>query len=147
LWPRLDARAENCIGAKCPQWERCFITEMRRRGAESDVVIVNHHLFFADLALKQAAEGAHDAGVLPEAGVVIFDEAHELEDVASSYFGISVSDLRVQDLLRDTERTVQQHKLGIAGAAGSGDPRLRALAIVFFRAAAGRRPLRVSKPR
>jgi ATP-dependent DNA helicase DinG len=111
LWPRLDARAENCIGTKCPQWERCFITEMRRRGTESDVVIVNHHLFFADLAVKQAAEGAHDAGVLPEASVVIFDEAHELEDVASSYFGISVGDLRVQDLLRDTERTVQQHKL------------------------------------
>ncbi len=111
LWPRLDARAENCSGTKCPQWERCFITEMRRRGAESDVVIVNHHLFFADLAVKQAADRAPDAGVLPEAGVVIFDEAHELEDVASSYFGISVSDLRVQDLLRDTERTVQQHRL------------------------------------
>ncbi len=111
LWPRLDARAENCSGAKCPQWERCFITEMRRRGAESDVVIVNHHLFFADLAVKQAADRAPDAGVLPETGVVIFDEAHELEDVASSYFGISVSDLRVQDLLRDIERTVQQHRL------------------------------------
>jgi ATP-dependent DNA helicase DinG len=111
LWPRLDARADNCSGTKCPQWERCFITEMRRRGAESDVVIVNHHLFFADLAVKQAADRAPDAGVLPEAGVVIFDEAHELEDVASSYFGISVSDLRVQDLLRDTERTVQQHRL------------------------------------
>ncbi len=112
LWPRLDARAENCSGTKCPQWERCFITEMRRRAAESDVVIVNHHLFFADLAVKQAADSAPDAGVLPEAGVVIFDEAHELEDVASSYFGISVSDLRLQDLLRDVERTVQQHKVG-----------------------------------
>jgi ATP-dependent DNA helicase DinG len=111
LWPRLDARAENCSGAKCPQWDRCFITEMRRRAAESDVVIVNHHLFFADLAVKQAADSAPDAGVLPDAGVVIFDEAHELEDVASSYFGISVSDLRVQDLLRDVERTVQQHKV------------------------------------
>ena len=79
--------------------------------------------------------------------MVIFDEAHELEDVASSYFGISVSDLRVQDLLRDVERTVQQHKAVIAGAAGGGDPRLRARATFLFRASAGRRPLRVSEPR
>ena len=133
LWPRLDARAENCIGTKCPQWERCFITEMRRRGAESDVVIVNHHLFFADLAVKQAAEGAPDAGVLPEAGVVIFDEAHELEDVASSYFGISVSDLRVQDLLRDTERTVQQHKLA-SPALLAATTRVHERAQLFFSA-------------
>jgi len=133
LWPRLDARAENCIGSKCPQWERCFITEMRRRAAESDVVIVNHHLFFADLAVKQAAESAPDAGVLPDAGVVIFDEAHELEDVASSYFGISVSDLRVQDLLRDLERTVQQYRLAspaLLAAAG----RLQERAQLFFSA-------------
>jgi ATP-dependent DNA helicase DinG len=131
LWPRLDARAENCIGSKCPQWDRCFITEMRRRGAESDVVIVNHHLFFADLAVKQAADRAPDAGVLPEAGVVIFDEAHELEDVASSYFGITVSDLRVQDLLRDIERMVQQHKLA-APALLAAATRVHERSQVFF---------------
>ena len=111
---------------------------MRRRAAESDVIIVNHHLFFADLAVKQAAEAAPDAGVLPEAGVVIFDEAHELEDVASSYFGISVSDLRVQDLLRDVERTVQQHKLTSPALGSSGDPGLRACATFLFRASVGR---------
>src|SRR5205814_10448601 len=61
----LDARAEACTGQKCPQWERCFITEMRRRAVESDVVIVNHHLFFADLAIKQLADAAPDAGILP----------------------------------------------------------------------------------
>jgi ATP-dependent DNA helicase DinG len=76
---------------------------MRRRAAESDVVIVNHHLFFADMAIRQQAGGAPDAGVLPEAGVVIFDEAHELEDVASSYFGISLSNLKFEDLARDVE--------------------------------------------
>jgi len=133
LWPRLDARAENCIGSKCQQWDRCFITEMRRRGAESDVVIVNHHLFFADLAVKQAAEHAPDAGVLPEAGVVIFDEAHELEDVASSYFGITVSDLRVQDLLRDVERMVQQHKLS-SPALSAAATRVQERAQLFFAA-------------
>ena len=67
LWPRIDARSEACTGQKCNQFERCFITEMHRRAAESDIIIVNHHLFFADMAIKQAADGAPDAGILPEA--------------------------------------------------------------------------------
>ena len=90
LWHKIDARSDACSGQKCPQFDRCFITEMRRRALESDLVIVNHHLFFADLAIKRAADGAPDVGVLPEAGIVIFDEAHELEDVAGTYFGVSV---------------------------------------------------------
>ena len=88
LWHKLDARADTCLGQKCKEYERCFITEMRRRAAESDIVIVNHHLFFADLAIKLEAENAPDAGVLPDTGVVIFDEAHELEEIAGNYFGI-----------------------------------------------------------
>ena len=111
LWPKLDARAEACLGQKCSSWERCFITEMHRRAMESDIVIVNHHLFFADLAIKQASEYAPDAGILPEVGAVIFDEAHELEDVAGSYFGISVSNLRVEDLIRDVEASLQRNHL------------------------------------
>ena len=103
LWSRLDARSEACLGSTCPDYQRCFITEMRRRAQESDLIIVNHHLFFADLAVKQEAEGAPDAGVLPEAAAVIFDEAHELESVASSYFGLSVSNLRFEELVRDLE--------------------------------------------
>ncbi|HEV2215778.1 MAG TPA: ATP-dependent DNA helicase, partial [Terracidiphilus sp.] len=103
LWHKLDARAEACLGTTCPDYRRCFITEMRRRALESDLIIVNHHLFFADLALKQEAAGAPDAGVLPEAAAVIFDEAHELEEVASNYFGLSVSNLRFDDLARDTD--------------------------------------------
>jgi ATP-dependent DNA helicase DinG len=103
LWSKLDARSEACLGQSCPDYGRCFITEMRRRAAESDVVIVNHHLFFADMVIRQQAGGAPDAGVLPEAGVVIFDEAHELEDVASSYFGISLSNVKFEELARDTE--------------------------------------------
>ena len=97
LWHKLDARSEACTGQKCSEFERCFITEMRRRGMESDIIIVNHHLFFADLAIKLQAEGAPDAGILPEAAAVIFDEAHELEDVAANYFGISVGNLRVDE--------------------------------------------------
>lgn len=103
LWHKLDARADACLGSTCPDYKRCFITEMRRRALESDVVIVNHHLFFADLALKQEAAGAADAGVLPEAAAVIFDEAHELEEVASNYFGLSVSNVRFEELARDTD--------------------------------------------
>ncbi len=109
LWQRLDARNDRCTGQKCPQWERCFITEMRRRAAESDIIIVNHHLFFADLALKN--EDAPDAGVLPEYSAVIFDEAHEVEDVATDFFGVSVSNLRFEELARDIEVTLQQKKV------------------------------------
>ena len=111
VWHKLDARAEACLGQKCKEWERCFITEMRRRAAESDIIIVNHHLFFADLAIKLEADGAPDAGVLPDAGAVIFDEAHELEEVAGNYFGISVSNQRMEELARDTEQLLQREKM------------------------------------
>jgi ATP-dependent DNA helicase DinG len=103
LWQKLDARTEACLGSTCPDYHRCFITEMRRKALESDIIIVNHHLFFADTAVKREAGGAPDAGILPEAAAVVFDEAHELEDVASSYFGLSVSNLRFEDLARDTD--------------------------------------------
>jgi len=103
LWHKLDARTEACLGQSCPDWERCFVTAMRRKALESDIVIVNHHLFFADLAIKQQAAGAQDAGILPEAAAVIFDEAHELEAVASNYFGIGLSTQRFDELTRDVE--------------------------------------------
>jgi len=131
LWYKLDARADACIGQKCSQWERCFITEMRRRAMESDIVIVNHHLFFADLAIKLQAEGAPDAGILPDAAAVIFDEAHELEDVAGNYFGISVSNLRVEELVRDVENSLQHNRMlspSLSGAVGS----LRERSQLFF---------------
>ena len=131
LWHKLDARAEGCIGQKCSQWERCFITEMRRRAMESDIIIVNHHLFFADLAIKLQAEGAPDAGILPEAAAVIFDEAHELEDVAGNYFGVSISNLRVEELAHDAEQALQHHQMlsaSLSGALGS----LRERAQLFF---------------
>ena len=111
LWHKLDARADTCLGQKCKEWEHCFITEMRRRAAGSDIIIVNHHLFFADLSIKLEADGASDAGVLPECGAVIFDEAHELEEVAGSFFGISVSNLRMDELTRDVEHLLQRERL------------------------------------
>jgi ATP-dependent DNA helicase DinG len=131
LWHKLDARADTCTGQKCSEFERCFITEMRRRAMESDIIIVNHHLFFADLAIKLQADGAPDAGILPDAAAVIFDEAHEVEDVAANYFGISVSNLRVEELARDVERSMQGNKMlspSVSGALSS----LRDRSQLFF---------------
>ncbi|GIU75334.1 MAG: ATP-dependent helicase [Bryobacteraceae bacterium] len=96
-WAKLDARAELCTGQRCPSFDRCFITLMHQRAQESDIIIVNHHLFFADIAVKDSEFGA----ILPEYSAVIFDEAHELEDVAGQYFGISISWNQVEDLRRD----------------------------------------------
>lgn len=100
FWPQIDARADTCLGQKCPDFDACFITRMRREAMESDIVIVNHHLFFADLALRGGDYGA----VLPDYSTVIFDEAHELEDVAASYFGTSVSNYRITDLIQDANK-------------------------------------------
>ena len=128
LWGKLDARTEACLGTTCPDWERCFVTAMRRKALESELIIVNHHLFFADLSIKQQAGGAPDAGILPEACAVIFDEAHELEEVASSYFGIGLSTARFEDLTRDTEtllRAKNATSSGIESALGTVRERAR----------------------
>src|SRR6202142_3903732 len=108
LWQRLDARRDACSGSKCPEFNSCFLTAMHQRAAEADLIIVNHHLFFADLALKQDDFGS----VLPEYGAVVFDEAHEIEDVASEYFGRQVSNYRFDELARDAERAVRATKVG-----------------------------------
>ncbi len=105
LWAKLDARSERCSGQKCLQFERCFITEMHRRAAASDIIIVNHHLFFADLAVRDAF-----GALLPDYDAVVFDEAHEIEDIAGQYFGMSISNLQVQYLVRDVAE-VSRRKL------------------------------------
>jgi ATP-dependent DNA helicase DinG len=111
LWQRLDARRDACSGQKCPEFGRCFLTAMHQRAAEADLIIVNHHLFFADLALKQDDFGS----VLPEYGAVVFDEAHEIEDVASEYFGRQISNYRFDELARDAEMAVRVTRTGGAG--------------------------------
>jgi len=131
LWQKLDARADACTGQKCSEWERCFITEMRRRATESDIIIVNHHLFFADLGIKQQAEYAPDAGILPDVGSVIFDEAHELEDVAGSYFGVSVGNARFDELCRDAEISLQRNHM-LSAALSGAIKSLRERAVFFF---------------
>jgi ATP-dependent DNA helicase DinG len=131
LWHKLDARSEVCLGQTCPNWEKCFITSMRRKALESDIVIVNHHLFFADLAIKQQAAGAPDAGILPEAAAVIFDEAHELEDIASQYFGIALSNARFEELARDTESLLRAKAVSTS-AIESATQSIRERSKLFF---------------
>src|SRR5258708_4100216 len=107
-WHKLDARRELCTGQKCQQFDRCFITAMHRRAHESDIIIVNHHLFFADLAVK---EGDY-AGIIPEYAVVVLDEAHEVEDVAGQYFGASISSYQFQELGRDVMNLAGRKQFG-----------------------------------
>jgi len=103
LWQRLDARRETCTGQKCPEFNRCFITWMHQRAHEANIIIVNHHLFFADLALRKDDFGS----ILPEYSAVVFDEAHEVEDVASEYFGRQISNYRFEELARDAEHALR----------------------------------------
>jgi ATP-dependent DNA helicase DinG len=133
LWHKLDARTEACLGQSCPDWERCFVTNMRRKALESDIIIVNHHLFFADLNIKQQAANAPDAGILPEAGAVIFDEAHELEEIASNYFGIGLSTQRFDELTRDIE-TLLKSKEAFSSTIVSASSTLKERAHRFFAA-------------
>jgi ATP-dependent DNA helicase DinG len=102
FWSDIAATAENCLGAECPRYSDCFVVRMRQRAAEADVVIVNHHLLCADAAVRQSTFGE----VIPRCSHAIVDEAHQLEDVATQYFGLSVSNYRLDDLVRDVERAV-----------------------------------------
>jgi ATP-dependent DNA helicase DinG len=97
FWRHIDARSDTCLGQQCADFEPCFITRMRQRAIDADIIVVNHHLFFADLALRNGAYGS----VLPDYAAVILDEAHQIEDVASEYFGVQVSTYQIDDLLRD----------------------------------------------
>ncbi len=97
FWRHIDARSESCLGQKCPEFDACFITRMRNRAQEADIVVVNHHLFFADLSLRNGNYGS----VLPDYTAVILDEAHLVEEVASEYFGAQVSNYQIDDLVRD----------------------------------------------
>ena len=103
LWSRLDARRDTCTGKKCPHFETCFLTGMQKRAKEADLIIANHHLFFADLALKHDDFGS----ILPEYSAVVFDEAHEMEDVASEYFAEQVSNFRFEELARDADQMMR----------------------------------------
>src|SRR4029078_11643911 len=99
FWREISASSENCIGQTCPEFDACWITRMRQRAIEADIVVVNPHLQCADLSVKESSYGE----VIPPYDSVILDEAHLLEDVATQYFGVTVSSHRVEDLLLHDE--------------------------------------------
>lgn len=100
VWPRVTSTVENCLGQECPEYAHCCVLEARRRAQESELVVINHHLLLADMLLKEEGFGA----LLPGVDSVIVDEAHQLPDVATQYFGLSLSSQRLQELLRDSRR-------------------------------------------
>ncbi len=108
FWSDIAATTENCVGTECPRFDECFIVRMRQRAAESDVVIVNHHLLCADAAVRQSAFGE----VIPSCRFAIVDEAHQLEDVATQYFGLSVSNYRLDEIARDVTRALGVAQIG-----------------------------------
>ncbi len=97
LWPKISAHSYQCLGSECPEWSSCFVNRLRKKAAAARILVVNHHLYFSDLALRQRGFGE----ILPRHEAVIFDEAHHLEQVATSFFGINFSQYQVLDLLSD----------------------------------------------
>ncbi|SUT91388.1 ATP-dependent DNA helicase [Actinobacillus lignieresii] len=98
ILPQLVSTAESCLGSDCPHFKDCYVVQARRRAMEADVVVVNHHLFCADMAVKETGFGE----LIPEAELIIFDEAHQLPDIASQYFGQSLSSRQLFDICKDT---------------------------------------------
>lgn len=98
ILPQLVSTAESCLGSDCPHFKDCYVVQARRRAMEAEVVVVNHHLFCADMAVKETGFGE----LIPEAELIIFDEAHQLPDIASQYFGQSLSSRQLFDICKDT---------------------------------------------
>jgi len=103
VWREVASSSETRIGATCEHFEACFVTRMRRDAEAAQIIVVNHHLLLADLALRTGPRGAH-ASVLPPYDAIVFDEAHQVEDIATDFFGTRVSSARVEAMLRDAER-------------------------------------------
>ncbi|MBI5136248.1 MAG: ATP-dependent DNA helicase [Nitrospirae bacterium] len=102
IWREVTVTAEQCLGGRCADFEACFITRAKRRAMRADLIVVNHHLLFADLGVKSGAFGE----VLPHYDTVIFDEAHMVEEIATAFFGVRVSGFRIRDLATDVMRAV-----------------------------------------
>ena len=108
FWKGISARSENCTGKECPEFERCYVTKLRQRAADSDIIIVNHHLLFADLMVREGSYGE----VIPDYDYLVLDEAHQIESVVTQYFGVTVSTTGVEELARDTEAAWETHATG-----------------------------------
>lgn len=117
VWPLVTSTADNCLGQDCPAYGDCHLVQARRRAQEADIVVVNHHLFFADLALRDEGVGE----LLPGADAVIFDEAHQLPDVASDFFGIALSSGQLAELAADTQAEQLKEAPDMAGLRALAD--------------------------
>jgi ATP-dependent DNA helicase DinG len=102
LWTELTATSDQCLGRECPEYANCFVARMRDRAAESDLIVVNHHLLCADASVREGEFGE----VIPACDLLIIDEAHQLEDVVTQYFGIALSTFRIDQLARDAQQVV-----------------------------------------
>ena len=98
IWPRVTSSTENCLGQECEFFQECFVVKARRNALEADVLVINHHLLFADMVLREEGFGE----LLPGADAFIIDEAHQLPDVASAFFGITLSSHQLRELARDS---------------------------------------------
>jgi len=125
LWREISARGDTCGGRHCPEFDACWLTVMKREAQAASVVVVNHHLFFADLAVRSAY-----GSVIPDYDTVIFDEAHLIEEVATLYFGQQVSSTRIEEIARDAERLASA--AGGPAKNGGGAAALRMAAQEFF---------------
>ena len=103
LWPKISAHSYQCLGSECPEWSSCLVNKLRKRAASARILVVNHHLYFSDLALRQRGFGE----ILPRHEAVIFDEAHHLEGVATSFFGTSFSQYQLYDLVSDISQQAE----------------------------------------
>jgi ATP-dependent DNA helicase DinG len=124
IWNEVSSSSETRVGAKCKHYDACFVTQMRRKADKAQLLIVNHHLFFADLALR----GPHASSVIPDYDAVIFDEAHMIEDVATDFFGVSVSTTKIETLVRDAQRA-----FNAAGISGGSERLLSAVLLTAAR--------------
>jgi len=136
VWPWVTSSPENCVGSKCERYDDCHVNKARREALAADVLVVNHHLFFADLALKEEGFGQ----LLPGAEAVIFDEAHQLPDVASNFFGLTVSAHQLNNLCRDTVSEELKEQSAVSGLQTAAEKMEKAVA--DLRLAFGREPQR-----
>ncbi len=125
IWQQVTSNADNCLGQECPAWSECHVVKARRAAQEAELVVINHHLLFSDFLLRQEGFGE----LLPEAEAFVLDEAHQLPDIASRFFGLAVSGRQLSDLARDAVRALR--------AAGGAMPALEQTARVLERSVDG----------
>ena len=130
LWPQVTSTADNCLGSACKHYEACYVNRARREALAADILVINHHLFFADLALRE--DGF--AQLLPGADAVIFDEAHQLPEIASNFFGSALSSRQLLDLCRDAiAEELKEHSAvaGLVQAAQAAEKAVADFRLVF----------------